>query len=121
MSFFSLLRALFLSAFVALLLIVALVPDLFPLPTEYADKMLHIWTCTIFLIWSHLRFPNPKILVFSGMMLLLAGVGLEIVQGMIPGRQVSLEDIAANIVGITFGTVVAVLLRRGIRAGLTDS
>ncbi len=104
--------------FIALLLTLALVPNLFPLPTFYTDKMLHITLCTLFLIWANFKFSSPKIILSLGFALAIMGIGVELVQGMIPGRSFSPDDIAANITGIFCGMVIGYLLRSGYYAGL---
>lgn len=108
----------FLIALMLLLITVAaLVPNLFPLPTYYADKMLHINVCTLALVAIHLRFRSRKLLILACVGLLTAGIGLEILQGMIPGREVSLDDMLANLTGTGLGALIATLLVRGLQAG----
>ncbi len=100
-----------------LLAILALVPHLFPLPTYYSDKMLHIFVCTLILIWAFFTFKSRKAITIVCAMLAAGGIGLEFVQSLIPGREVSLDDIAANLIGILSGLIIGYLLKTGVEAG----
>jgi len=103
-----------------LLAILALVPDLFPLPTYYADKMLHILVCTLILIWAFFTFKSRRAIAIVCALLATGGIGLEGVQGLIPGREVSLDDMAANLIGIASGLLIGYLLKSGVEAGKRD-
>jgi VanZ family protein len=104
----------------SLLAILALVPDLFPLPTPYADKMLHVLICTLILIWAFFTFKSRKSIAIVCGALASGGIGLEFIQSFIPGREVSLDDMAANLAGIFSGLLIGYLLKSGVEAGKRD-
>ncbi len=114
------LRALLYTLALTLLAILALVPDLFPLPTPYADKMLHVLICTLILIWAFFTFKSRKSIAVICAFLAAGGIGLECVQSFIPGREVSVDDMAANLIGIASGLLIGTLLKSGVEAGKKD-
>ena len=114
------LRPLLYTFALAVLAILALVPDLFPLPTPYADKMLHVLICTLILIWAFFTFKSRKSIAIVCALLATGGIGLECVQSFIPGREVSLDDMAANLAGILSGLLIGYLLKSGVEAGKKD-
>jgi VanZ family protein len=61
-------------------------------------------------------WPRPYALFAAGASAMVFGLWMEIIQGSVPGRVVSLEDVIANGAGI--GMVVALILWRKCRGSL---
>ncbi|MCB1680486.1 MAG: VanZ family protein [Alphaproteobacteria bacterium] len=115
------LRAFLYTLALIILAVLALVPHLFPLPTYYTDKLIHIMACTLILIWAFFTFRSGKAIALICAGLAAAGIGLEFVQSFIPGREVSVDDMAANLVGIAGGLLIGYLLKSGVEAGKQDA
>ncbi len=112
-----LLHAFFYVFILLLIIVMALGPKLFPLPTYYADKMLHILFCTLILIWIFFNVSSVKWRLFAALGLFIASIGVEIIQYNIPGRDFSPDDVVANAIGILCGLITGYLLKSGIDAG----
>ncbi len=83
-------------------------PSLAPPGDGYTDKILHV-LCFMGLgilgFWAY-RSRRGRVLVV--VLLLILGIGIELVQGMVPERQASVEDVVADVAGL----VVAIILLR---------
>ncbi len=95
---------------VACIISLALIPNLIA-TNNGADKMLHLCVFCILMIWPTMTFENrtPIIAAFAG--LLVIGVGIEIAQGFVPGRNQEIMDLVFNSVGIFSGLVIGYFLR----------
>ncbi len=108
------------SVFLIALMAVAFIPNLFETPTYYADKMLHILVCVVVLIWAFFSFRSRVGIIITCVVLCVGGLGVELLQGLIPGRSVSADDVGANLIGVALGVVIGGLLKRGYDAGERD-
>ncbi|WP_133065531.1 VanZ family protein [Niveispirillum lacus] len=72
----------------------------------YTDKGLHILCfagLSCLSLWAY-RSRGGRIMAV--LLLLVLAVGIELVQGMVPNRQASLEDVIADIVGIGLALIL---------------
>lgn len=81
-------------------------PSLAPPGDGYTDKLLHI-LCFAGLgsvaLWTYRsRWGRIGVMLF----LVALGIGVELVQGMIPERQASVEDVTADMVGLVLAFIL---------------
>ena len=74
------------------------------------DKAIHFLAFFVLYILLHLGYEFK---ILKNLALLLAfGVQIELVQAFLPNREFSLLDIVADMLGATFGVIVAKILKR---------
>lgn len=81
-------------------------PSLAPPGNGYTDKLLHI-LCFAGLgclgLWAYRgRWGRVGVMLF----LLTLGIGIELVQGMVPKRQASVQDVLADIAGLGLALIL---------------
>jgi VanZ family protein len=96
-------------AYFIILLIIFL--SLIPNPEEVtpfsaSDKVLHIIAYAVAMFWFGLCFRRDRLYVI-GIVLVILGILIEIVQGQTGYREMSLYDIYANITGIVIGFLLS--------------
>lgn len=81
-------------------------PSLAPPGDGYTDKLLHI-LCFAGLgtlgLWAY-RSRRGRVLVI--LFLLALGIGIELIQGMVPGREASVEDVIADVTGLVLAFIL---------------
>jgi VanZ family protein len=104
-----LLRAAFWSA---LLVIAALAfgPPVGPEGPEHLDKLNHLLAFALLTVLAQAAYPDRPRAALRWALLLAYGLLIEVVQAFLPGRELSLLDLAADGAGILTG---ALILRRG--------
>lgn len=83
----------------------------------YADKFMHILFACLFILGPMLYFKNLKYTLALAACILFCGVGLEIVQSMLPDRKAELLDIVSNLTGVSLGLITGYFLKSGYNAG----
>lgn len=80
-----------------------------------ADKMLHVTVFCFMALWPALTYSRPRHIYWTAGFLLLIGAGMELAQAFTPPRQMSMEDMAANIIGVLCGLFIGYLIRSDYR------
>ena len=96
--------------FVGLLAVIALSvmpPGAIP-NTGLSDKMGHMAAYAALALAGGIAIRGARSLLMLVAGLLLLGLGLELVQALLPSRLASGHDILANVVGITLGSTAAI-------------
>lgn len=112
------LRALAFVAFlgaIAAVSFAALQPALAPPVAGHVDKVLHFAAFAGLALLGQLAAPGRYSAAFVLLALLAVAAGTEWAQGMVPGRQSSLLDLAADLVGIFAGHAGGWILTRAWR------
>ena len=73
-----------------------------------SDKLGHIAAYAALALAGGIAYRRARSLFMLAAGLLLLGVGLELVQALLPGRLASGYDLLANMVGITLGSAAAI-------------
>ncbi len=94
-----------------LIILSIIVLSLIPNPEEVtpfsaSDKVLHVIAYAVSMFWFGLCFRRGRLYVI-GIILLVLGIVIEIVQGQTGYREMSLYDIFANITGIVIGLLLS--------------
>lgn len=108
------LKIIFCICALALTITLAITPNLLPMGF-HTDKMLHIFVfglAATYITWQHLKTPKKTAVLLC--VTLAAGIGIELIQTLVPNRTAQIEDIAANIIGITYGYITGYCLKTGI-------
>lgn len=97
---------------VALAAVLALGPAPPAPPVEGGDKLQHIAAFAALALAAALAYPAPapqrlRREAWIALALLGYGVGIELAQGLIPGRTASLADVLADAVGVLLGLALA--------------
>jgi VanZ family protein len=82
----------------------------------YGDVMIHVISCTILMLLPTCTVHKIRYAVYAGILLAGMGVGLEIYQSYLPGRESSIKDEVSDIIGILLGLGIGTLLRKGYSA-----
>lgn len=88
----------------------ALVPNLMA-TNEGADKMLHLTVFCILMLWPVMTFQKPSAIIAALIGLFSVGIGIELAQEFIPGRNQEVMDIVFNCAGILSGLTIGYLMR----------
>lgn len=94
----------------ALIAAMALVPNLMAINTG-ADKMLHMLVFCMLMLWPAMAFERIFNIIMSMALLFSVGVGMEIMQSFVPGRESEVMDVVFNSGGIALGSMIGYLLR----------
>ena len=78
----------------------------------WGDKIIHLNSCVFLMLPAVIMF-RPRWYLSLALAIMLAGVGIEFVQQLVPDREFSYGDMAVNISGLLLGIVIGILLRRG--------
>ena len=96
--------------FLGLLVVIALsvipqgaIPD-----TGISDKLGHIAAYAALALAGGIAFRRARPLFMMATGLLFLGIGLELVQALLPGRFASSYDLLANVIGIALGSAMAI-------------
>ncbi len=111
-SIFSFLWLCFLAAMFAL----CIIPNIIAFPNVYADKMIHITAFCLMTLYPVCTWSNPRRIALFAIFLFIGGIGIELAQMFVPGRESSIIDTGADAVGILCGIVIGMLLRSGYNA-----
>lgn len=95
---------------VACIIALAITPNLMA-TNNGADKMLHLCVFCMLMLWPTMTFDKPRAIIAAFAALFAIGVGIEIAQGFIPGRNQEIMDIAFNSAGIFSGLLIGYFLR----------
>lgn len=98
----------------------AVVPNMMVI-SNGADKMLHLLVFCVFTIWPVMTFTRVQNASLAIAGLFLLGIGMEIAQGLVPGRSAEAMDIVFNLAGIMSGTVIGALVRETYQSLLPRS
>ncbi len=71
------------------------------------DKAQHLVAYLCLALAGGMKFRDWRSLLALGLGLVALGVGLEVIQWMVPGRQPSRGDIVANTLGVAMGLTIA--------------
>jgi VanZ family protein len=93
--------------------VLSLIPQAAPPPK--IDKGLHALSFAFLTILSFVAFRRTTALLAALGCVLVVGLASEALQSLVPGRTGSLEDVAANLIGMAIGIVVGLLMVRLIR------
>ncbi len=85
-------------------LLIALTPSQIHLIHGY-DKVAHFVAFAALMIMPAMSIKCLKTLIIFSMFLIFIGIFVECVQFFIPERDASLQDIVANILGVSFGLI----------------
>ena len=96
--------------FVGLLAVIALsvIPSGAIPNTGLSDKMDHMAAYAALALAGGIAIRGARSLLMLVAGLLLLGLGLELVQALLPSRLASGHDILANVIGITLGSTAAI-------------
>ena len=89
-------------------LALSLIPNETRPETGLWDKWEHILAYAVLALAGGIGFKGWRSLLVLGLGLVVLGAGLELAQSVIPDRDGSLADAAANFVGVAIGSVTAV-------------
>ena len=100
-------------ASVAMVIYLSLSPRIeFPYDFDNADKVYH----TLAYLWlsalPFFAFLKPKAALVGTLSMIPLGIGLELAQHCVPGRSLSLADMAANCLGVVVGIWLARTAKR---------
>lgn len=91
----------------------SLTPDPVPAAEVISDKLLHVLAFVVLGFLADAGWPDRPFDWRKYAPLALYGVLIEGTQSLIPGRQASLADLAADAVGLTvYGTIAWIIARR---------
>jgi VanZ family protein len=76
----------------------------------FSDKLLHAVAYLIMIILARPVFASNRHYAYAAAAIALASAAIELLQGLIPGRDPSLADLAANSLGIIAGLALTRLL-----------
>ncbi len=88
----------------------AVIPNLMVIENG-ADKMLHMTAFCLLTLWPTVTFIRMKHVYISAAILFSSGIVVEVLQGFVPMRTPSMEDILANLAGVAAGLVIGMLIR----------
>lgn len=88
----------------------AAVPNLITMQNAQ-DKMLHITVFCVLVLFPVISLKSLRHSLMVAAFLFLVGVGIELLQELVPGRQSSMKDMLANVMGLCCGTVIGLLMR----------
>ncbi|MFC1838295.1 VanZ family protein [Thermodesulfobacteriota bacterium] len=93
---------------IGLIIILSLIPGPEDIPRIFGlDKVLHIIAYAFSMLWCNMCYRDKKYIILFSVGLILMGIALEIVQGVIGYRMMSIYDMIANSIGVLFGLVLA--------------
>lgn len=96
----------------AVILVLALVPEPGQLPIDYNDKVAHAFAFFALMLWFS-GVVEMRRLPMLAICLVAYGVLIELLQGLTVTRQPELLDLAADVVGILLGWILSIAgLRR---------
>ncbi len=95
---------------VAAIAVLASIPQFLVLEGSQ-DKMLHVTAFCFLMIGPAAALLRPGHVFGCALGLFLVGIGMEIVQQLVPGRQSSFEDIYSNAAGILLGMLIGYCFR----------
>lgn len=83
-----------------------------PVKFSYSDKVWHFFAYVWLSFLPYGGFKTRTIALMGSLLMVLLGIGLEIGQSYIPGREAAFSDAMANSIGVITGIVLGNLLRR---------
>ena len=93
---------------IGIIIILSLIPGPEDIPQIFGlDKVLHIFAYAFSMFWCNMCYRDKKYIILFTTGLILMGMALEIVQGVIGYRMMSIYDMIANSIGVFFGLVLA--------------
>ena len=107
--------------FIGLLAVIALsvVPQVTMPHPAISDKLAHLVAYAALAIAGGIAYRGSRSMLILVAVLLFLAIGLEFVQGFIPGRSASAYDGLANAIGITLGsaaaTIINIIMNRRLR------
>jgi len=100
-------------ASVAMVVYLSLSPKIeFPYDFNHADKVCHTLTYLWLSALPFFAFLKPKAALVGTLSMIPLGIGLELAQHCVPGRSLSLADMAANCLGVVVGIWLARTAKR---------
>ena len=69
------------------------------------DKLNHALAYGLLAVSGRIGFKGLRSLLMVGLGLVVLGAGLELVQSVTPGRDGSIQDVLANLVGVALGSL----------------
>jgi VanZ family protein len=100
-------------ASVAMVVYLSLSPGIeFPYDFNHADKVYHILAYLWLSALPFFAFLTPKAALAGTLGMIPLGIGLELAQHCVPGRSLSLGDMAANCLGVMMGIWLARTAKR---------
>lgn len=97
-------------------LALALIPNVVKLQNG-ADKVLHVLVTCLLMLGPALFFRAKKYIIAFAVLMLCAGLGIELIQSLTPDRKPELLDILSNLIGTGLGLLIGYLLKSGYDAG----
>lgn len=107
-------------AFVAFGLFVVAVPEYMPHVGVPYDKFLHVGVFALATLCAVASVRDRRAALALAAVIVIAGIGVELVQSMVPGRSADTADAAANALGVLVVLAGYFLLRRGGRDASGD-
>ena len=93
---------------IGIIITLSLIPGPEDIPSVSGlDKVMHILAYAFCMFWCNMCYRDRKNTMLFSAGLILMGVALEVVQGMIGYRMMSIYDMIANSVGVFSGLVLA--------------
>lgn len=91
---------------------IALIPNFMTIENN-EDKMMHLTAFCLLMLGPVVVLSSKARIAAFALLLLALGAGVEAAQSYVPGREASLEDLAANIFGVLSGLLIGYLFRSG--------
>lgn len=98
----------------AIFVVLAVLPDVIVIENN-SDKMLHVTGLCVLMLWPTITFAKKRYIFICALLLILAGVVVELAQTFVPLRTASIEDALANVLGVSAGLVIGFLIRSDTR------
>jgi VanZ family protein len=76
------------------------------------DKLQHVLAYLTLAVTGGVAFPGRRLLPRLAIGLLILGCALEALQGLVPGRDMSVDDAVANAIGVGLGLAIAHIVGR---------
>lgn len=98
------------------ILFLATSPDPYPVPASDSDKVNHVLAFACLGVLACWSYPASRSTLLAGL-LLAYGLGIELVQALLPHRDFSLLDLVADALGIGLGLILGIAMHpnRGFR------
>ena len=93
-------------------LYLSLTPAVKTVPMLFNDKLVHIFSYFVLMLTFDFSVKSGESIILKAVFVFLYSCAIEYVQGFVPGREVSILDIAANAVGIVAFMLCVPVLKR---------
>lgn len=101
---------------IAAAIIGSLTPQLAPPQQYHLDKVVHFFGYGALAFLPALLISNKRYLAMLAIALMGFGVGIELAQELVPGRDGTIGDAITNSIGVIIGIVAAIATRRRVDA-----